>query len=258
MVDIHSHILFGVDDGAQNLEESIELLKQAEKVGYTDIVCSSHYYKGRFENNNYIENFKILQTEIDKQNININIYSGNEFALKEDSFFCVKEAQKINNSKYLLIELKGMILFSICKSFFVELLNNGIVPIFAHVERYQHIKLSELIELYKLGVILQVNINSALEPIPKIKYLLDNRYIDILATDTHRVGRRDYNLKDKLEKLKKILGEDYFTTLLENNPKIILNNNNIEHNNKGEKDEFKKKISIFNIFKSMYNKLFRR
>ena len=40
MVDIHSHILFGVDDGAKDLKESLELLKQAEKVGYTDIVCS--------------------------------------------------------------------------------------------------------------------------------------------------------------------------------------------------------------------------
>lgn len=258
MVDIHSHILFGVDDGAQTLEESIELLKQAEKVGYTDIVCSSHYYKGRFENKNYVENFKILQAEIEKQKINVNIYYGNEFALKEDSFFCVEEAQKINKSKYLLVELKGMILFSICKSFFIDLLNKGIVPVFAHVERYQHIKLSELIELYKLGVVLQVNINSALEPSSKIKYLLDNRYIGILATDTHRVGRRDYNLKDRLEQLKIILGEDYFNVLLEQNPKTILNNENIEFYIKGEKDEFKKKISSSNIFKSMYNKLFGR
>ena len=44
MVDIHSHILFGVDDGAENLKESLALLRQAEEAGYTDIGCSSHYY----------------------------------------------------------------------------------------------------------------------------------------------------------------------------------------------------------------------
>ena len=64
MVDIHSHILFGVDDGAKDLKESLELLKQAEKVGYTDIVCSSHYYIGKFENKNYDENFSILNEAI--------------------------------------------------------------------------------------------------------------------------------------------------------------------------------------------------
>ena len=61
MVDIHSHILFGVDDGAKDIGESIELLKQAVSVGYTDIVCSSHYYIGLYENRNYLTHFNLLQ-----------------------------------------------------------------------------------------------------------------------------------------------------------------------------------------------------
>ena len=61
MVDIHSHILFGVDDGAKDIEESMELLKQAVSVGYTDIVCSSHYYIGLYENSNYLTNFNLLK-----------------------------------------------------------------------------------------------------------------------------------------------------------------------------------------------------
>ena len=86
MVDIHSHILFGVDDGAKDIGESIELLKQAVSVGYTDIVCSSHYYIGLYENNSYLDNFNLLKEEIKRLEIPVNIYLGNEFNLDSEYF----------------------------------------------------------------------------------------------------------------------------------------------------------------------------
>ena len=257
MVDIHSHILFGVDDGAKDIEESIELLKQAVSVGYTDIVCSSHYYIGLYENSNYLINFNILKEEIKKLEIPINIYLGNEFNLDSEYFSHKDKINKINNGKYFLVEIKSNIIYSICKDFFQMLLEKGVTPIFAHIERYNQIRVEELIELSQIGVVLQMNLGSAVGELPKVKYLLENRYIDIIATDTHKYGKRDYNIKEKLDKLKSIVGDEYFQLLTEINPKKVINNENILKL-KGEKNEFKKSDGISSIFSNLYSKLFRK
>ena len=257
MVDIHSHILFGVDDGAKDIEESIELLKQAVSAGYTDIVCSSHYYIGLYENSNYLTNFYLLNEEIKRLNIPINIYLGNEFNLDSEYFLHKDKINKINNGKYFLVEIKSNIIYSICKDFFQMLLEKGITPIFAHVERYNQVKIEELIELSQMGVVLQMNLGSAIGELSKAKYLLENRYIDIIATDTHKFGKRDYNIKEKLDKLKSIVGDEYFQLLTETNPKKVINNENILKL-KGEKNEFKKSDGISSIFNNLYNKLFRK
>ena len=257
MVDIHSHILFGVDDGAKDIEESIELLKQAVSAGYTDIVCSSHYYIGLYENRNYLTHFNLLQDEINRLNIPINIYLGNEFNLDSEYFLHKDKINKINNGKYFLVEIKSNIIYSICKDFFQMLLGKGVTPIFAHVERYNQIRVEELIELSQMGVVLQMNLGSAVGELPKAKYLLGNRYIDIIATDTHKYGKRDYNIKEKLDKLKSIVGDEYFQLLTEINPKKVINNENILKL-KGEKNEFKKNDGISSIFSNLYSKLFRK
>ena len=257
MVDIHSHILFGVDDGAENLEESLALLRQAEKTGYTDIVCSSHYYIGRFQNKNYDENFEILEKEIQKEKINIKIYKGNEFAIDEHYFFHSKNIYCLNQGKYFLVELRSNLLYSVCRDFFKELLKREIVPVFAHVERYGNIKVSELKELYEMGVILQMNIRAVANYNPKVKYLLDNRYIGVLATDTHKIGRRDYNISENLKDIEKNIGTEYFKILTEINPKKIINNEKIDICLKGERDD-EKKIRTCSIFITLWNKLFRR
>lgn len=254
MVDIHSHILFGVDDGAKDIEESIELLKQAVSVGYTDIVCSSHYYIGLYENTNYLTHFNLLQDEIKRLNIPINIYLGNEFNLDSEYFSHKDKINKINNGKYFLVEIKSNIIYSICKDFFQMLLEKGVTPIFAHVERYNQIGVEELIELSRMGVVLQMNLGSAVGKLSKVKYLLENRYIDIIATDTHKYGKRDYNIKEKLEKLKSIVGDEYFQILTEINPKRVINNENI-FKLKGEENEFKKSNGISSIFSKLWNKL---
>lgn len=257
MVDIHSHILFGVDDGAKDLNESLELLKQAEQAGYTDIVCSSHYYIGKFQNKNYDKNFEILKKEIQKEKIGIKIYKGNEFAIDEEYFLYEKNIYCLNQGKYFLVEMRTGVIYSICREFFKELLKRGIVPVFAHVERYPHIKISEFEELYEMGVILQMNVRSAANPVPKAKYLLDKRYIGVLATDTHRIGRRDYNISESLEKIKKSIGIEYFKILTEINPKKIINNEKIDICLKGERDD-EKKIRTCSVFITLWNKLFRR
>ena len=255
MVDIHSHILYSVDDGAKDIDESIRLLRQAESVGYTDIVCSSHYYIGRFENKNYIENFHNLQEKIKELEIKVNIYLGNEFALDSDYFEHSKNINKINNGKYLLVELKDYVPYSSCKKFFKKLLQDGTVPILAHIERYHHLEREDFIKFKKQGVILQMNLNSATHPRSKVKSLLEQRYIDVVATDSHRYGTRDYDVEEKLKTLEEKLGKEYFNLVTEINPRKIINSEDIEKNI-GEGNEFKKNNGDGSFFSRLWNKLF--
>ena len=258
MIDIHSHILFGVDDGPKDLEESLILLRQAEEHGYRGIVCSSHYFIGIFENKNYDENFQILKERIRKEKINVDIYKGNEFALMEDSNLYIDKVHKINNGNYILVEIKGMILYKVCQKFFINLLKRGLIPVFAHVERYRYIKNHEFEELIKLGVVLQMNLNTAAKPGKKERELLEKRYIGILGTDTHGVRRRDYNLKEELITVEENLGKEYFKLLTQINPEKIINNEKIEFLKKGAEKDEKKNSRIRGIFSSLWDKLWKK
>ena len=259
MIDIHSHILFGVDDGAKNIEESITLLRQAEKLGITDIVCSSHYYMGRYENKEYNKNFEILKDEIKKQGIKIKIYKGNEVALFGNVFSRLGEINTINNSKYILVELRRGLIFSLYKEFLQKLINLGYKPVLAHIERYPFIKLREFKERYNMGVIFQMNIKTVEILTPRTEYFLTEGYVKIIASDVHNIEFRNYELSNYFDKLKKLIGEDRLKELTYENPKKILNNKDIILVEiEGANDEVTKINSSSGLFKSIWNKLFGR
>lgn len=258
MIDIHSHILFNVDDGAKNIEESITLLRQAEKIGITDIVCSSHFYIERYENKDYNENFKILKKEIEKQGIKINIYKGNEIALLGDIFSRLEDINTVNNSKYILVELKRGLIFLLYKKFLQRFIELGYRPILAHVERYPFIKVEEFKELYNIGVIFQMNVKTVKRLTPKMKYLLIEGYVKIIATDVHNIEFRNYELGNYFDELKKIIGEEKFKELIYENQRKILNNEEIILEIKEENNEVKKINFFSSLFKSIWSKLFSR
>ena len=86
MKDLHNHILFGIDDGSNNIEESIKIIEEAEKNGYTDLILTPHYRKLEnftSDNKSKRKRFKKLKKELEERNINVNIYLGNEITLDE-------------------------------------------------------------------------------------------------------------------------------------------------------------------------------
>lgn len=259
MVDIHSHILFGIDDGPMEIEESIEMIKQAVSVGYTDIVCSSHYLIGKYENLNYDKNFEVLKKRVLDEKISLNIHKGNEFALAPEFSSHEKRINKIAGSRYILVEIKDEVIYRACKIFFKNIIDKGYIPIFAHVERYPHIKVREFKELIELGVVLQMNLRTAVNPSAKAKYLLENGYISIIATDSHRMGKRDYNVDEYLKKLELCLGEEFFQMLTEKNPRKVIENKEIkiEIKYEGDDNEKKKVNGISNVFSNFFNKFFK-
>ena len=104
MKDIHSHILYSLDDGASDINESINIIKQAIDNGYTDIILTPHYRKiqGYVTSNKIkIDLFDDLKKEIKKKKIKINLYLGNEITIDEDLYYYMDTNQvlTLNNSR---------------------------------------------------------------------------------------------------------------------------------------------------------------
>lgn len=258
MIDIHSHILFSVDDGAKSIEQSIKLLEQAIELGYTHIVCSSHYYIDLYENKDYDRNFEILKEEIKNRNLKIDIYKGNEIRVSEEVFNKINNINTINNSKYILVEITNRTMYQACKNSLKKFIELGYKPILAHIERYPSIKMKEFMELYDMGVIFQMNIKTIGNLSEKISYLLTRGYIKVVATDSHNLEYRNYKLEKELTQLKNLVGEKSFDELTKINPQNILENKEINFEIKGESNDKQKNNTSNGIFKSFWSKLFSR
>ena len=242
-IDIHSHILYGIDDGSKSIEESINIIKEHIKMGFTDIVVTPHYIENsKYETNNIDKEniLKNLKQELKKQNININLYLGNEVFVNNnlEELLKKKEISTINNSKYLLIEFPMNEKPKDINNIIYELKIKGIIPIIAHPERYDYVEKNPnlVLEWIEEGALLQSNYGSIIGvygsgPQKTIKKLLKKDLIDFLATDIHYPNNKIYLNIDKIrKKIKKQISEERFIELTNTNPKKIIENKEISKN----------------------------
>ena len=140
MIDFHSHIIPNIDDGSQSIEDTICMLEEAKKVGFTDIISTSHYIEDYYEvdekkRKEYIDN---IQKEVE----GINIIIGSEIYVTHNIVNLIneKKASTINNTRYVLFELPMNSNVLYLKNVIFSLLENKFIPIIAHPERYSFIQ----------------------------------------------------------------------------------------------------------------------
>ena len=250
MIDIHSHIINEIDDGSKSIEMTINMLKKAEQSGTTDIIATPHFMRGRFEveYKEVIEKVEELKKIVKENNIDINIYAGQEvyYSRKLIEYYNDKIIGTINNTKYMLIELP-MLEFNIDEviNTIYELQIRGIVPIIAHPERYkQFIKKPSMINsLIKEGMLFQMNTGSIVGDFGKdvkktaAKYLEHNVY-SFIGSDAHRDRGRDTDISEALNILELPQKKEFI-----NNGKVMLQNGDVEF--KGTTVKEKKFLGIF-------------
>ena len=139
MVDIHNHIIFGIDDGAKTLNDSIAIAKMAEYEGIHTIIATPHFRKNRFlyPNQMMVENLKIIKNRILEEGINVDIHLGHEAYLNE---YLLKElisgqCNTLAGSKYVLTEITNIDNYDMNKKMLFEIACNNFIPIIAHIER---------------------------------------------------------------------------------------------------------------------------
>ena len=231
MKDLHTHILYGIDDGSIDYENSVRLLKKMEEASITDIVLTPHYIIGSKYNSDNKEK-KRLQEKLMKET-NIKLYLGNEIYIDNDILEYIEkdEISSINNTKYLLIEFPLSRKLTYMDELIFKLRKKGYIPIIAHPERYHYFKVEDLIELIESGCLLQGNITSLSNKYGgsakrNLELLIKKKMIHVLGTDTHRDF--DCDLDDALNKLRKITSSEYYLDLTEKNFDRIVNNKKVD------------------------------
>lgn len=235
MKDLHSHLLYGIDDGSKNIEESIPLLKQLEKQGVTDLMLTPHYIENSKYNCNNQEKriiFEELCRRAEEEHINIKLYLGNEIFFTPNMIYLINngEVKTLNNSKYVLFEFPMNNIYQNTTQIINELVSNDYIPVLAHPERYryfqEHPKVVE--EYLRSGLLLQGNLTSLFgqygsEAEKTLKFFLKKKWITFLGSDIHHdVKFKGKKLEKKLLRITK--DKEYTKDLLEDNfDKVIQN-----------------------------------
>ena len=232
IIDLHCHILPNVDDGAENIEETIEMLSIAVEEGISGIVATSHAEAelGKKQSDRYLKSYREILHYIEANNIPIQLYYGNELYYSEGIISALRngEAHTLNGTRYILVEFPINESYSYIERGIRNLQNIGCWPIIAHVERYQALQSEEKIrQLIELGVCIQINSNSILGKagIPTRMFctkLLRKGLVHIVATDAHGSKHRRPVIKDCLKLIDRIGGESYRRTITEENPERII------------------------------------
>jgi len=235
MTDIHSHIIFDVDDGSKSIEESLELLKMLKSVGFDNIIMTPHYIEDTeycSYNPEKLEKLAILREEVKKHNIDINLYLGNEIFINDHIIEGIQEGKiyPLNNSKYILFELPFHNQILGLADFVYEMKIAGYIPILAHPERYSYFQNNyDLVdELKEEGLLFQCNYASILGYYGKdaeklLKYMLKNEYVDYLGTDIHHTAKA-YVIDHfkKIDKMfNKLAGREYYNKIISNCDNLV-------------------------------------
>ena len=235
MIDIHTHIIPNIDDGSKSVEETFNLMKEAEEAGFTDIILTPHYITNYYETPGSEVKFwtESLQNIINQKGLEIQLHSGMEIYIFEELGELLRSGQIITlaNSNYVLIEFPMSTTMRNVEQILFVIRNMGYKVIIAHPERYKYIQdnIEYAMQLVEEGCLLQSNYGSIVDIYGKeakktIKQLLKMDLISFLGTDTHKEGTI-YSLMPKiLKKMKKIISEEKLYEITTKNPKKILNN----------------------------------
>lgn len=235
MTDVHSHILFGIDDGSRTISESVELLKKLKSVGFNNVILTPHFILDSTYNSNYESNIKIyneLKERLIDENIDINIYLGNEIFIDKNVPTLLEKniITSLNGTKYVLVEFPMHNKLLNIEDMLYEIRSRGYEVVIAHPERYDAFKedYSIVDTLREDGFLFQSNYSSILgyygkDSIKLLKYMLKRHYIDFLGTDIHRIEKTYVidNFK-KIEKhIIKVTGSEYYNKIQSNNNKLV-------------------------------------
>lgn len=232
-IDIHNHTLFGVDDGPKSLEESWEMLKEAQGQGARAVILTPHYRHGMFPypEEQIEENYRTLCERA--KGLEISLYLGCEYHVNSE---ITEKLQKgrcrtLAESDYVLTEYSGQTQYSYISEYTGRLLSSGYIPVIAHVERYGCL-LKEpglCAELSGKGALIQVNADSILGMDGRAagrfcRKLLKNQWVDLIASDAHGRRERANHMGSCRRAVEKTYGEAYARRLFWENPERILEN----------------------------------
>ncbi len=215
MLDLHCHILPGIDDGAKNLEVSLELLAEEKKQGIQAITFTPHFHPNRIELDEFLaarqHSYNKLMEAPGVSDLGI------KFKIGAEIFFSTKlneldlDQLCYTDTNYVLIELPTDEKPYGLTHTLIDIINRGYQPILAHVERYPYFTSdpTRLYDLIEKGCIAQINSGAILEGNKIVMKYIKWGMAQLISSDAHNMKKRKPNLKDAYALVKRKFGEDY-------------------------------------------------
>lgn len=231
MVDLHAHILPGIDDGATSIDESLQMCNIAYQDGIRTIVATPHV--GKFPNTKEIilNKLKELSNNLSTNKIELNLLAGADVEFKPEIFTFIqnKSILTINNSRYLLLDIPFFLLPPNIENLIRSIIDNGIVPIISHPERCLQIQedISILYNIVKSGALVQITACSITgkmgDRAKEVSHtILKHNLAHIIATDTHGLNNRPPILSEAVAVACGIIGKDLALSMVTTIPQCII------------------------------------
>lgn len=234
MIDLHCHILPGLDDGAGNTDQSIQMARVAAESGIGSICCTPHCMSGGAEA--VFDGVANLQERLHRERIPVSLYVGMEIFGTQDTPWLLRDKRllTLNGSRYPLIEFSFHTSGEREIEILAEVIAAGYRPVVAHPERYEYVRNDpRLINLWTdMGCLFQINRGSLLGRFGSgaqwmATELVQRGFATVIATDAHSPRVRTPRLADIRQMLQRQLEPTLVSALLERNPKRILKNEDV-------------------------------
>ncbi|MFS0668967.1 CpsB/CapC family capsule biosynthesis tyrosine phosphatase [Peribacillus frigoritolerans] len=237
LIDIHCHILPGVDDGSADIKESFNMAKKAVEAGITHLFATPHHLNEKYVNvkSDIIDRAGRLNESLQQENIPLTIHLGQEVRIHRDIFSSLEKEEILtldDNGTYMLLELPSGSVPTYTQDVIYELQLKGIKPIIVHPERNK-----ELIENHKLlfelvqeGALTQLTSGSIIGQFGKniksfSKKIIEHNLAHFIATDAHNIDTRGFTLQQAYETITKAYGVQRAFYFKENAEQLLKDQN---------------------------------
>lgn len=230
LTDIHAHIIYGVDDGARTLEESLKLISMAAEQGIKKIIATPHTMP-EITSDEIVKKLNIIKSKVKEENIDCKLYTGQEIFYSEKAIEHLKNGRYLTlaDSEYILVEFDPGSSYGYIKMATRDFIFAGFIPIFAHVERYCCLQKDDrLDEIREMGALFQMNYTSLNGGIFNkntawCKSKIKEGYISFMATDMHRTDKRKPDTKKAIDWLCRYANDNLSKLVCDNANKVIEN-----------------------------------
>ncbi|WP_435354455.1 tyrosine-protein phosphatase [Emticicia sp. SJ17W-69] len=207
-VDIHSHLIPGIDDGSPDMETSLHFLGKLSELGYKKVITTPHIMTDFHPNDSktILSGLTALKSELKAKGINIEVEAAAEYFLDTtfEKLLAEGDILSFGAKKYVLVEMSFIQSTPNFEEIIFNLLTKGYTPILAHPERYTYWQENSRVfrHIQDLGCLMQVNIPSLLgyygKPVKNLAIqMIKSGYIDFLGTDLHHIRHLDLFIEGK-------------------------------------------------------------
>ena len=238
MIDIHCHLLPGLDDGPGTMNESLAMARMAVADGIRGAICTPHWHPMIWPNeqNDIAEAVHALRSRLHAEAIPFEIWAGSELSLDADleDGLAGGRLATLNGGSWVLLELPGTFLPPGIEDYLLRFRQSGHELVLAHPERYSYI-LRDPARLHawvEMGVAVQITAASLLGRLgPEIaslcRVLLEHRLVHFLASDSHGINSRRPLLQEAFGAAVEIVGRDDAMRLVDTHPQAVIRNESL-------------------------------